>query len=312
MTSRFRGRQPSVAALVMATIVVLAATAGAAGAQRAADCAYGLQLGALTGGPKQAELAVRATAATGCAPVTELKKLQLKIYDADGKLDDVRNLTDVAAPGGQAVIGLGAMDRGRRVEADVLVQPESKTHVLREAAMTRLRPDLVVSAVNAPAQTTTSRPVDVVVDVAERNGDTGAAAKLTLAYGGTILGPVDVTVGPGGNASATFPGVRFAAAEETTLVAAVAGAAPEETDDANNTGNGKVDVTEHELTSNVLFPSLGGYGAQFNHHLYAPISSVRIPADQYPNVEAKVKALEPQLVRIFYSDNWEENADGRS
>ena len=315
MTSSLRGRQPLVAALVMAAAVGLAATAGAgdAGAQKGADCSdasYALDLVALTG-PKGADLAVHVSAAAGCAPVTELKKVQLKIYDADGKLAAVRNLTDVAAPGGQVVIGLGSVERGRRVEADVLVQPESRTHVLRQAATMLLRPDLVVVAVNAPAQTTTSRAIDVVIDVAERNGDTGATAKVTLAFGGTTLGPVDVTVGPGGSASATFPGVRFAEANVTTLVAAVSGAAPEETDDSNNTGSGTVDVTEHELApANVLFPSLAGYGAQFNHHLYAPISSVRIPADQYPNVEAKVKALEPQLVRIFYSDNWEENADG--
>jgi len=71
--------------------------------------------------------------------------------------------------------------------------------------------------------------------------------------------PDDDSTGP----SATFPGVRFAEAKETTLIASVSGAAPEETDDSNNTGNGTIDVTEHELTpANVLFPSLAGYGAQ--------------------------------------------------
>ena len=194
MTSSLRGRQPRVAALVMAAAVGLAATAGAgdAGAQKKADCSdapYALELGALTG-PKGADLAVHVTATAGCAPVTELKKAQLKTYDADGKLADVRNLTDVAAPGGQVVVGLGSVERGLRVEADVLVQPESRTHVLRQAATTLLRPDLVVAAVNAPAQTTTSRPIDVVVDVAERNGDTGSVAKVTLTFGDTALGPV--------------------------------------------------------------------------------------------------------------------------
>ena len=40
----------------------------------------------------------------------------------DGKLDDVRNLTDVPAPGGVANVDLGPVERDRRVETDVLVQ----------------------------------------------------------------------------------------------------------------------------------------------------------------------------------------------
>ena len=59
----------------------------------------------------------------------------------------------------------------------------------------------------------------------------------------------------------------------------------------------------------MLFPSLAGYGAQFNNHLYAPITPW--PAgDGTATSRTKVKALEPQLVRIFYNDNWDGNADG--
>ena len=67
-------------------------------------------------------------------------------------------------------------------------------------------------------------------------------------------------------------------------------------------------MTKNELVSlQVLVPSLGGYGFQFNGHLYAPITNPA-PAT-LPDLESKVKALEPQLVRIFYNDNWEANAD---
>ena len=58
----------------------------------------------------------------------------------------------------------------------------------------------------------------------------------------------------------------------------------------------------------MLFPSLLGYGAQFGDHVYAPITPW--PAGQdHADAEAKVKALEPQLVRIFYNDNWDANAN---
>ena len=114
----------------------------------------------------------------------------------------------------------------------------------------------------------------MVVEVAERNGDTGATAKVALALGGTTLGPVDVTVAAGGRASATFTGVTLPAPTETTLLATVSDAAPAETDAANNTAQRRSTSREHELPTprNVLFPSLGGYGAQFGMHVYAPIT----------------------------------------
>jgi hypothetical protein len=299
-----------------AVVAVAAVSVGAAqaeqGAARDSDPPYTLHLTALTG-PRGADLMLDvANDATG-TPVTVLKKVQLKLYTADGKLDDVRNTNDVAAPGGAATIPLGTVERGRMIEADVLVQPgeRSQTYVLRNQAMTKLRPDLVVAAVTAQPQTTTSRPVDVVVDVAERNGDTGASAKVALAIGdGATLGPVDVAVGPNGRASVTFASVTFPAAVPTELRATVTQAEPEETDDTNNTGTATVDVTEHELvTSNVLVPSLGGYGAQFNQHVYAPITN--LPPSLFPDLESKVKAFEPQLVRIFYNENWEEPGNSR-
>jgi hypothetical protein len=45
-------------------------------------------------------------------------------------------------------------------------------------------------------------------------------------------------------------------------------------------------------------------------HVYAPVTPW--PAGVgYGDFEQKVKALEPQLVRIFYNDNWDANADGK-
>ena len=57
------------------------------------------------------------------------------------------------------------------------------------------------------------------------------------------------------------------------LTVLVDDAAPFETDATNNSGSSTVEVTEHELVrSNVLVQALGGYGAQFNNHVYAPIT----------------------------------------
>ena len=139
---------------------------------------YTIELSALTG-PQGADLTLDIAAAAGCAGVETLKKVQLKMFAADGSLDDVRNLQDVPAPGGSANIELGQLERQRRIEADVLVQTGTppRTHVLRGETTTLLRPDLVVATVQAPLQTLTTRPVDVQAEIAELNGDSAAARR---------------------------------------------------------------------------------------------------------------------------------------
>jgi hypothetical protein len=56
-----------------------------------------------------------------------------------------------------------------------------------------------------------------------------------------------------------------------------------------------------------VLASLGGYGAQFNQHVYAAITGA--PPGSLPDLEAKVKALEPQLARIFFNDQQEAEPD---
>ena len=307
------------AALLASAVAVAVLVNGAGPAPvRAADpptCpsstedAYAMKLVALTG-PQGADLALAMTAAPGCAQAASLKKVQLKIYAADGTLADVRNLKDVPAPGGAADVDLGPLERGRLVEAEVLVQTGAppRTYVLRGEAITRLRPDLVVETVNAPAQTLTTRPVDVHADIAELNGDTGAAARVSLLWGPSLLGNVDVTVPAGGRATVTFPDVALTQAARLDLTVLVGEAAPGETDPTNNDRAATVDVTELELArSRLVLPSLGGYGAQFDQHVYAKITSP--PPGSLPDLEAKAKALEPQLVRIFFNEVQERVAD---
>jgi hypothetical protein len=296
------------------TAVFAATLAGATSAARADDPApcYSMELRALTG-PAGADLTVSFAATPGCALPQVLKKIQLKTFAADGTLARTRNLNDVEAPGGIAKdIDLGDVPRDRRIEADVLVQtgtPE-RTYVLRETTKTRLRPDLVVEEITAPQQTLLGTPVVVSAVIGERNGDVGATAVVSLS---AIPGATEpVVVPPGGHVTVRFATVTFATAIPVELTVKVDGAVPAEADATNNTRSAILEVTEHQLPAprHVLFPSLVGYGAQFNMHLYAPITPWPAGAG-YGDVENKVKTLEPQLVRIFYNDNWDGNANGQ-
>jgi hypothetical protein len=289
----------------MCALAVAAVGSASAHADEPTDC-YALALTALTG-PKGADAMLDVSREGECAAVHVLKKVQVKTYERDGSLAGVENYTDVRAPGGAATLDLGQVDSGRRVETDVLVQSApGRTHVVRRATTTRLRPDLQVVEVFAPPQTTTSRSIDVVVDLAEQNGETGAAAKVALMLGpASLADPVEISLGPGAETSVTFRDITLPSAVRSELTAFVTDAAPFETDATNNEGATTVDVTEHELlASNVLVPSLGGYGAQLNQHVYAPITN--LPQSSFPDLETVVKEFEPQLVRIFYNEDWEE------
>jgi hypothetical protein len=311
--------RPARAALAVAAVfaATFVGSTGAARADNSGACPsstetpYTMDLNALTG-PAGANLTISVAATSGCAVPAELKKIQLKTFAADGSPDRTRNLTDVEAPGGIAKdIDLGDVPRDRRIEADVLVQTgtPSRTYVLRGSTNTLLRPDLVVEEIT-PQQTLVGKPVVISAVIGERNGDVGATALVSMS---ALPGATEpVVVPPGGHVTVNFAAVTFATAVPVELTVTVSGAVPNETDVANNTRTATLDVTEHELPTprNVLFPSLVGYGAQFGMHLYAPITPW--PAGVgYGDVEAKVKELEPQLVRIFYNDNWDGNANGQ-
>src|SRR3954451_20445919 len=152
------------------------------------DNAYTMTTRALTDA-HGTDVELRFSAAPGCAAVDSLQKVQLKTYTEAGKLATVVNRNDnqVKATDGVAVVSLDRVERGRKIEAEVLVQTgtPARTYVLRGTTTSRLRPDLVVKPI-PPVQTLTNRPVAVQADVAELNGDVGAAAKVTLA---PIAGP---------------------------------------------------------------------------------------------------------------------------
>ena len=313
-------RPSTSSAAVLAAILL--AVAGAGTSARADDGApaalYSVALRALTG-PAGADLTVTVDAAPAAPAVDMLKKVQVKVFAADGSVESVRNLQDVPAPGGRAELHLGQVERARRVEADVHVQDErpyvrggERTYILRGATTTRLRPDLVVGGVHAPVQTTTSRSIDVTAEIEELNGDTGATATATLMLGPTPLArPRQVSLAAGATASVTFADVTVPVAQPSMLEVHVQDAAPGETDVTNNAASTRIDVSEHELVvSDVLVPSLGGYGVQFNQHVYAPITT--LPAGStFGDLETAAKAFEPQLVRIFYNENWEEDPSFR-
>ena len=311
------GRRVAVlAALALATATGTQTAAAHAGqpVPLPSSGAYAMTVGVLTG-PAHTDVTLRFTVTAGHAPVTTVKHVLITTFTEAGMTDHVTNLHDVATPDGIANVALDPVDRGLRIDIQAQIQTGTppRTYVLRDTTQSLMRPDLVVSALHAPLQTLTTQPVDVTADVAEVNGDTGATAQVTLAGPlGPLADPVAVTVPAGGHVSVTFPGIALTTPVPVEVTALVTDVAPDEYDATNDTRSATVDVTSSQLASpyRVLFPSLVGYGAQFGDHVYAPITPWP-PGQDHADADAKVKALEPQLVRIFYNDNWDANANGK-
>jgi hypothetical protein len=155
--------------------------------------------------------------------------------------------------------------------------------------------------------------VTIRAEVSELNGDTGATATVALAGPiGPLADALNVTVPPHGTVPVTFSNVTLTDPVRVEVLTLVQNVAPAEYDAAagtNDTQSFAVEATKSALaTSRLLVDHLDGYGSQMNAHLYASITNP--PSETLPDLEAKVKALEPQLVRIFFNENWEWNADG--
>lgn len=270
---------------------------------------------ALTG-PGGGDVTVTVTgAAAGCVAPSELKLVQLKTFALDGSLAHTHNLTDVAAPGGVATIDLGNIARGQQVALEVLVQtgaPE-RTYVLRDRVTVKLRPDLVVASVSAPRQVLRGRTFAVETQVAERNGDVGATATLALSTGTTSIASTSIEVAAGGITTTSFD-VTLTTAGTVRLDVTISGAVPPETDVTNNDGHAVVEVTDFEVEpSQVLVPTLAGYGSHFNHRIYSQLGrDVGITTDNVGALEAKMVALQPQLSRIFVNDTDLKSVDRRA
>ena len=287
--------------IAAAVAVALIGATGSAARADVPDTCYSLDSSVLTG-PAGADLTVRVATASGCAVPNELKKLQVKTSTGSDR-GDVWNLKNVPLVSGAANVELGNLPQGSRIEVDALIDPGDgvRTEVTRSEAVALLRPDLTVASVVAPPQTLSVRPVDVRAEIAEQNGDVGATATATLSWGPSVLATQQVVVAPGGRTTVVFAGVALATPVEVELTVRVGNAAPAETDLTNNERSAKVDVTEHELArSRLVLDHLGGYGTQFNHHVFARITPA--PPGTIGGLEPKVDALEPQIVRIFFND----------
>jgi hypothetical protein len=284
----------AVGAVVLAVLGVAAAPARAAATAFCDPSAYRLQLRSLTGTTGTgADLVVRITTATpDCELPGTLDDLQVTI--GQRKLD----FQQVTSPAGAATVRLGRVLRRQLVDATIAFGPQL---VLQGRARTLLKPDLVLRKLTAPGARLSGRPFYVVATIGEPNRDIGATATVTVSAAGTVLGTAAVKVGPRRRAALKIP-VTLTTPRRTRLDVAVTADLPE-AKTTNNLRRATVEVTEFQVAAtNVLVPSLAGYGGQFNQHVYAKVSrDAGVTDANVGDMEQKMKELHPEFSRIFFT-----------
>jgi hypothetical protein len=150
-------------------------------------------------GPQGGSLTIALAAAPTAPAVEVLARVHVKTFklhrrhsmdDKQSRHDDEwrgREFTfkNVPVQQGVATVELGRLDRGSLVRAHVEIRSANpaRPYELRGETTALLRPDFVVTAVQAPLQTLTTRPIDVQAEIAEVNGDTAGTASVTLLWG---------------------------------------------------------------------------------------------------------------------------------
>ena len=276
---------------------------------RNAGHAYSMDVTALGNG-SATDLTLGIRPSSDQPSVTKLDVVVIRTRPPRPARPGIRVRHDVPVTEGVAEIELPQLARGTDVAVDAIFHARKprRIHTLHGGTSVRLLPDLVVGPIAAPGQTLTSRPIDVVATITELNRDLGAEATVALRWGPSLIATQSVSVEAGGTTPVTFAGITLPDAVLVELTVDLYDVTPTEFDATNNSRSSSVDVTEHEVVPSwLVLPSLGGYGAQFNQHVYASVTPK--PEGSIPGLEEKVKALEPQLVRVFYHEVQERTAD---
>jgi hypothetical protein len=163
--------------------------------------------------------------------------------------------------------------------------------VSTNAAAAAPRPDVVLTSVKTNRVSLVSRPFYVTATLTDR-APTLRKAIVTVSTGATTLADTSVVVRPIRPVTVKLP-ISLDAPGKTRLTVAV----------GTSRRSVNVDVAEFRVrTDSVLVPSFAGYGAQFNHHVYAALSrSVGVTDDNVTDMEQKMRLLHPQFSRIFFT-----------
>jgi hypothetical protein len=170
------------------------------------------------------------------------------------------------------------------------------------AAVTVVKPDLVLTSVKTNKSSLSGRPFFLIAAVRERTFRAGTTAVVKVTAGGVAVASRRVVVRAGRRVTLKLP-VKLTVPGRTRLTVSITAAKPAESSTRNNLRRALVSVAEFRVRpTSVITPSFAGFGGQFNHHVYAAISkAVGVTDENVGEMERKMRALQPQFSRIFFT-----------
>lgn len=171
---------------------------------------------------------------------TLLKKLQLKMRNAEGEVVYNKNFQNLAVNGNQVVVSVPEPVQHNKLEvlAQIKTNATLDAEVLKTECEVLLRPDLVVESVTGPAEQHINTPFNIEAVIREINAQVGAVATVNLLLAGNLVGQVTgVTLSPGAQVSVVFVGLTNSEEGAADYSVVITDGTPLEFDLSNNTGN---------------------------------------------------------------------------
>ena len=161
-------------------------------------------------------------------------------------------------------------------------------------------PDIAVARIATRGQVVAGMPALVIVTVAERSGRAATSAAVSVSDGASTVTSTTVLVRAGRRVR--FGVVLKPRASGPVVLTARALASADRTS-ANNVATKRIFPLDFALApARVLVDGFSGFGAQFNHHVYAGLSrDAGVSPENVGDMEQKVTALGPQLARLFFT-----------
>ena len=143
-----------------------------------------LEARALLGRDGQTTLDISTGVIDGAPGTSVLNKIQIKLFAPDGTQQTTTNYNGLSSPVFQATIPGRARGSALEVKGNIGTIDVNRTDVVTLSETVKLRPDVSVDRITAPAQSQLGMPVNISAVISENNGDVGARADCVLAIDG--------------------------------------------------------------------------------------------------------------------------------
>lgn len=199
-----------------------------------------LEARALLGKDLRTTLDVSTGEIDGAPGTGVLNKIQLKLYAPDGALQTTTNYNNLNTPTYQTT--LAGRVRGSKLQVQGKISAGNQTDVVTVTESVKLRPDLSIDRITAPAQARQQSSVNISALISELNGDVGARSDCVLFVDGVEADRAHgIWVDAGRSVSCLFSHTFPTTGTKQLTVSAVS-VIPGDWDNANNTATSTINI----------------------------------------------------------------------